>query len=204
VQSLWDLAVSRYGRVDIWINNAGVAHPQSDFYRHSPDRIRRVVSTNLLGAMYGARVAILGMTEQGHGALYNMEGLGSSGPKVAGMALYGSTKAGLRYLTDSLVQEMKGTPVIVGAILPGMVATDLLLRQYDGRPEEWERAKPVLSILSDRVENVTPWLASRILANRRHGARIRRSNMVRIAGRFVTALFTKRDPFSDLSTPEGR
>jgi NAD(P)-dependent dehydrogenase (short-subunit alcohol dehydrogenase family) len=137
------------------------------------------------------------MLRQGHGALYNVEGLGSSGPKVRGLALYASTKAGLRYLTDALVAETKGTPVIVGALLPGMVATDLVLGQFEGRPDEWERAKPILSILTDTVETVTPWLAGRVLNNRRHGARIKWSSTARLAGRFLLAPFRKRDPFGD-------
>lgn len=197
VQALWDAAKDHFGRVDIWINNAGVGHPQTDFALHPPARIKQVVATNLIGAMYGARAALGGMLHQGHGALYNVEGLGSSGPKVRGLALYASTKAGLRYLTDALVAETKGSPVIVGALLPGMVATDLVLGQFEGRPDEWERAKPILSILTDRVETVTPWLARRVLDNRRHGARIKWSSTARLAGRFVLAPFRKRDPFTD-------
>ena len=195
VQALWDFALDRFGGVDVWINNAGVGHPQAEFAAHPLERINQVVSTNLIGAMYGARVALAGMLHQGHGALYNVEGLGSSGPKIKGLALYASTKAGLRYLTDALVAEMKGTPLIVGALQPGMVATDLVLGQFQGRPDEWQRAKPILSIISDRVETVTPWLARRVLENRRHGARIRWSSSARLAGRFLLAPFRKRDPF---------
>ena len=195
LQSLWDAAKGRYGRIDIWINNAGVGNPQMDFWELSPELIDSVISTNLIGAMYGSKVALTGMLEQGHGALYNMEGLGSAGPKVAGLALYGSSKAGLRYLNESLVQEVKGKGVLVGALRPGMVATDFLLNQFEGRPEEFERAKRIFNILCDRVETITPWLAQRVLENDKNGALISWQSSWRMMSRFLTSPFRKRDVF---------
>lgn len=193
VEALWDAVRAHFGKVDIWINNAGLGHLQVDFWEHPPEQIKVVVGTNLMGAMYGARVALRGMLEQGHGALYNMEGLGSDGRKVRGLALYGSTKCGLGYLTDVLIQETKGTPVMVGALRPGMVMTRLVTQQYEGRPEEWERAKGIINILADRVETVTPWLAQKVLENERHGVRIKWLSRGKLIGRFLCASFWKRD-----------
>ena len=65
VQGLWFAAQTHFGQVDIWINNAGVANPQLDFWEHPPERIRTVVETNVIGAMYGAKVAIKGMLADG-------------------------------------------------------------------------------------------------------------------------------------------
>lgn len=197
VQALWDAARAHFGRVDIWINNAGIAHPQTDFWEYSPEQIKAVVETNMVGAMNGARVALSGMLAQGFGSLYNMEGLGSDGRKLEGMTLYGSTKYGLRYLTDALVQETKGTPVVVGAFQPGMVVTDLLTQQYEERPEDWERAKRVFNILADRVETVAPWLAEKALANKKKGVRIKWLGTAKLMGRFVMSRFVKRDLFGE-------
>ena len=69
VQALWDAAVARFGRVDIWINNAGIAHPVSDFEQLPPEQMKAIVETNVLGAMHGARVALKGMQAQGFGSL---------------------------------------------------------------------------------------------------------------------------------------
>ena len=46
VEALWDAAQDHFGRVDIWINNARISHPQADFCEHPPQRIRKVVDTN--------------------------------------------------------------------------------------------------------------------------------------------------------------
>jgi NAD(P)-dependent dehydrogenase (short-subunit alcohol dehydrogenase family) len=195
VQGLWDAAQAHFGRVDIWINNAGISHPQLAPWAFEPEQIEDVIETNLIGAFYGARVALKGMLAQGFGSLYNVEGMGSDGRKQGGLALYGTTKCGLRYLTDALAQEVEGKPLIVGALRPGMVATNLLTGAYEGRPDDWERDKRVLSILADRVETVAPWMAKKVLANRKNGARFKWLNSVKLMGRFLAARFRSRDVF---------
>jgi NAD(P)-dependent dehydrogenase (short-subunit alcohol dehydrogenase family) len=196
VQALWDAARARFGSVHIWINNAGIGQAQIDFWDQPPAQIEAIIRTNVLGAMYGARVALAGMRQQGFGSLYNMEGLGSDGRRIAGQTVYGCTKCGLRYLTDALAAETKGTPIRVGALQPGMVVTDLLVRQREERPEDWEQVKRVFNILADRVETVTPWLAEKVLANDRNGVRIRWLSRYKAIGRFLSAPFRRRDLFA--------
>jgi NAD(P)-dependent dehydrogenase (short-subunit alcohol dehydrogenase family) len=195
VHNLWQASKHHWGQIDIWINNAGIAHSQTAFAEHPPELIQAVVQTNIIGAMYGAKVAIQGMLEQGFGNIYNMEGLGSDGRRVAGLSLYGSTKYGLRYLTDALAQEVQGTSIRVGALRPGMVMTDLITKQFEGHPEEWESAKRIFNLLADRVETVTPWLAQKVLTNEKNGVRIVWLTRRKAASRFLTVPFRRRDLF---------
>jgi len=193
VQELWDAAKAHFGQVDIWINNAGIAHPVAGVWELPVDEIRAVVDTNLTGALYGTRVAMLGMLAQKSGAIYNLEGLGSGGGrKVKGLSIYGTTKAALAYFNESLALETAGTPVLTGALRPGMVVTDMITQQYAGQPEDWEKAKRIFNILADRVETVTPWLAQKVLENQKRGAVISYTSGLKIAGRFLTAPFSKR------------
>lgn len=194
IQALWDAAIDRFGSVDIWINNAGVGTRQCDFWALPSSTIDEVVGTNVIGLMYGCHVALQGMLEQGHGALYNMEGLGSDGRYVKGLILYGSTKRAVHYLAGGLMEEVKDTPIIVGSLSPGMVVTDMLTGQVEGQ-EEWEDAKRIFNILADRVETVTPWLAERVIANQENGARIRWLTRRKVIWRFLRAPFVKRDLF---------
>jgi len=194
LQGLWDAAVERFERVDVWINNAGIAHGQAMLWEHDMDLFGRIAATNLAGAMSGCSVAIRGMLTQGGGAVYNMEGLGSDGRTVDGMIPYGATKRALRYIDDAIVKELAGTPVIAGSILPGMVVTDLLLAGLEGPPEKVAQAKKIFTILADRTETVTPWIADRVLANTRNGARISWLTNTKAAWRFMSAPFSKRDP----------
>jgi NAD(P)-dependent dehydrogenase (short-subunit alcohol dehydrogenase family) len=196
VQALWDQSVEAFGPIDIWINNAGISHPQLKPWEQSLDRTKAIVDTNILGSFYGARVAITGMLAQRHGSLYNLEGLGSAGRHVPGTTLYATTKAAIRYFTDALVLETKGTPVVIGAISPGMVMTDLILEGLDQTDPDWPRAKRVFNILADRVETVTPWIAKQVLANTKSGVRINWLTPFRAFSRFALAPFSKRDLFA--------
>ncbi|HKJ28234.1 MAG TPA: SDR family oxidoreductase [Anaerolineales bacterium] len=197
VQALWSAAVEQFGKVDIWINNAGQAQAIQKFWETDEGLMESVVQANLLGTMYGAKAAIRGMLAQGFGELYFMEGRGSNGAYAAGMALYATTKRGGNYLFESLVKELKGTPVKVGALSPGMVVTDLLTRQRADDPDNWESTKKIFNILADKVETVTPWLVENILANEKHGAEIRWLTQPKILWRFMTASFNKRDLFEE-------
>ena len=197
VENLWQYSQKRFGKIDIWINNAGVSHQQQGFQQESPEEIDSLVGTNITGTMYGARVALRGMFEQGAGALYNMEGLGSDGRKVSGLALYGSTKSSVRYLTDSLASEAKDSNVIVGALYPGMVVTEFLTGWYEKGSADWEQAKRIFNILADRVETVTPWLAKKVAANKKNGRRFIWLRKRKIIGRFLTLPFHKRNLFAD-------
>jgi len=200
VQNLWDRARDRYGKVDIWINNAGLSGPQKLLWEQSSETVQTVIDTNLLGVFNGAQVAMTGMLEQGFGAIYNMEGMGSDGRKIIGLSLYGTTKSALKYFTDALVKEAKSVdaPIIIGALQPGMVVTDLILEPYRGRPEEWQRVKRIFSIIADRVETVTPWLADKMLKNHKSGVRFNWSSSLKIFSRFVLSPFSKRNIFEGI------
>lgn len=194
--ALWQAAVDRFGQVDIWINNAGVGHPMLPVWELPPQTIEQVVDVDVKGLIYGSQTAIRGMLAQGHGYLYNMEGFGSNGRTMVGLSVYGATKSAVRFLSQSLVKELAGTPVKIGTLSPGMVITDFILDQYRDDPAALEKAKPVFNALADKVETVTPWLADNVLANDKHGASITWLTPSKIMWRFMTARFHKRDLFS--------
>ncbi len=195
VQRLWDNARTRFGSIDIWINNAGVAHPNIEFWKLPPEEIAPPVNVNLIGLMYGCHVAINGMLAQGHGFIYNLYGAGSTGRIHTDLSIYATTKRGVDYFTRVLTHELEGQPVKIGSLSPGMVVTDLIAGQYKDRPEEFEKAKRIFNLLADRVENVTPHLVEQILTNDKNGAAIRHMSTSRMMIRMITGKLRKRDLF---------
>jgi NAD(P)-dependent dehydrogenase (short-subunit alcohol dehydrogenase family) len=195
VEGLWNASKTEFGSIDIWINNTGAGYPQTPIWEYSKETIDRVVAANVSGALYGMNVALRGMREQGYGSIYNMEGLGSSGPVIKGLALYASTKSALAYLTTAAAKEVEGTSIIVGGLRPGMMNTKLITAQYEGHLEEWKRAERIFNILSDRVETVAPWLADRVLANKKNGTRIQWLTRSKVMARFLWSPFRKRRIF---------
>jgi NAD(P)-dependent dehydrogenase (short-subunit alcohol dehydrogenase family) len=192
-----ECAISEFGKVDIWINNAGLSGESGKVWEVSAKAARVPITTNILGAMYGSQVAMRGMLSQGYGAIYNMEGMGSDGRKHDGLALYGMSKYAVHYFTESLALEARDTPVIIGALRPGMVITDVIVDRYENRPEEWERAKKIFNVIADRIENVTPWLAAKMLANRKNGVVLAYSSTLKLFWRFLSSPFTRRDLFTN-------
>lgn len=198
VQGLWDHAVATFGHVDIWINNAGISAPRRPLPQVSEEIVADVVATNLFGATNGSVVAMTGLQQQPAGGwIWNMEGFGSTGQVQPGMAAYGASKRAVTYLTETLVKETKDSNVKVGFLSPGIVATDLLMDDYEGQPEAMEKAKKIFNILGDRVETVTPYLADRVLAAQKSGTRVAWLTKPKAFARFATAGFKKRDIFGE-------
>jgi len=195
--SLWNGTIARFGKVDIWINNAGHSGEMGMVWEYPSQEVESVIATNVLGTIYGAQVAFRGMQAQGHGAIYNMEGMGSDGRMHAGLTFYGTTKSAIHYFTKSLALEAKDSPVIIGGLRPGMVATDMIRDRYKGRPEDWERAKSIFNIIAERVETVTPWLAEQMLINRKNDVILSYSSPWKLLRKFVSSPFVKRQVFDD-------
>ena len=103
VQALWDHAQKKFGAINIWVNNAGISNMQNTPWELPAEEIRAVVETNMLGEMFGSKVALQGFIKQGSGAVYNMEGMGANGrSNVKGLSIYGASKAGLHYFNYCL------------------------------------------------------------------------------------------------------
>lgn len=197
VQALWDAAVAAFGSVDIWINNAGLAGPRKNVSDLTKAEIEPVIATNIWGMIWGTRVPLAGMTVQGHGKIFNFEGFGSDGMSAPGLTVYGFTKRALTYFTKSVNKEIKGSPVLLGTISPGIVVTDLLEEARDADPAQWARTKKFYNILADRVETVVPFIVSEVLKASKPGTAIKWLTTPKAIGRFITAGITKRKVMPD-------
>ncbi len=191
LERLWGKSASIQD-VNIWINNAGINHINHQLHELDPDVIGRVADTNIRGTMLASRVVVKGMLEQGFGFLYNMEGFGSDGRVMSGMSVYGTSKRAVRYFTKSLIKEYQQTNVKIGTISPGMVVTDMLLDPLLKEPEKNGKALKVFHILADSADRVAPWLVSRMMDNRKHGAHIAWLSNGKVMWRFFASMFKKR------------
>lgn len=137
-------ADATWGRVDVWVNNAGLTGGLLPLEEMSPEDIARVVGANLLGTLYACRLVLPYLVGKGGGVLLNMSGKGGRGNPAPFLTTYAATKAAVISLTKSLAAEYKGRPVSIHAVLPGMVATDLYADvQSSPRLEAMTRSVPL-------------------------------------------------------------
>src|SRR4028119_1624976 len=133
VEELARRAVERFGRIDVWVNNAVLA-AVGRLEEVPPEANRRVVEANLLGYVHGAQATLPRFREQGSGVLINMSsGFGLVGAPYAGA--YTATKFAQRGLGQALRGEVRGTGIHVCTIMPVGVDTHAyrLAADYPGR-----------------------------------------------------------------------
>jgi NAD(P)-dependent dehydrogenase (short-subunit alcohol dehydrogenase family) len=124
----------RFGRIDVWVNNAGVI-AYGEFLEIPPDVFRQVIETNLMGQVHGARAALRRFREQGSGVLINLSSVWGrvSSPQVAP---YIVSKSAVRALAECLRGELAGEPDIhVTTMAPQAVDTPIFEHggNYAGR-----------------------------------------------------------------------
>jgi len=192
-QHLIDSCINQYGRMDILINNAGIDQHKQLFKDLSQEDISRVISINLTGTMQTTNAALQYYQTVDHGAIYMMEGFGSDDRMGDEMVVYGTTKRGIRYFTRSLAKEMADTNIIIGALSPGMVTTDLIKESLASTPSERaESYRKILNILADTPENVASFLGYGVLHNTKNNAKIFFLTTPKVLWRFIKSIFVKR------------
>jgi short-subunit dehydrogenase len=197
IHTLWDSARERFGKVDIWVNNAGVGQDLKYIHELEEEIVGRIVDVNVKAVINASIIVFNKMREQGFGAIYNMEGFGSDGRKMDKLSVYGTSKAALTYFTESMIKENKHSKVIIGKISPGMVITDMLIKPAFTDQKDAERFLKVTNILGDKVETVTPWLVKKMISNTIHGKSFNWLTNLKASGRFITAPFKKRNLLSE-------
>ncbi|WP_062992778.1 SDR family NAD(P)-dependent oxidoreductase [Nocardia anaemiae] len=199
VECLFATATAAFGRVDLWINNAGLGRHPAPLAELTATEIADVVAANLTGTMNGCVVALAGMRkQQTPGQIFNTEGFGSNGMKRNGMAVYGATKQAIRYFTRSMINEVAGGPICVGTIIPGIVVSDMLADQYRAASP---RRRELYSAFADLPETIAADLVPRLLENQEHGAVISWLSPADMIGRMLRSKYKKRGLLAALDIP---
>jgi NAD(P)-dependent dehydrogenase (short-subunit alcohol dehydrogenase family) len=118
-------AESRFGRVDILLNNAAIAGPSRPLWECSDAEFEEVIRVNLLGVFYCCRAVVPGMMNRKWGRIISIASIaGKEGNPLA--SHYSASKAGVIALTKSLGKELAKTGILVHAIAPAVIETEML------------------------------------------------------------------------------
>ncbi len=121
-------ATGKFGKVDCFINNAGISDPFRSITESDPDEWGKVIDTNLKGTYNGSRAAIsYFLRENRKGKVINMSGSGSDkGSNTPWISAYGSTKAAIARFTYAVAEEYRHTGISVMLLHPGLVRTGMV------------------------------------------------------------------------------
>jgi 3-oxoacyl-[acyl-carrier protein] reductase len=148
------------GPPDILVNNAGYAGPTLPLDAYDAAEWRRIVDVNLLGTFHVCRSVVPAMREAGWGRIVNVASLaGKEGTPNA--SAYSAAKAGVLALTKALGKELAETGVLVNAIAPAAVRTDLLEQMAEAHVATMIAKSPMKRLGEpEEVANIVLWLCS--------------------------------------------
>ena len=121
--------VDRYGRIDVWVNNAGHNHFQM-LIDYSPEEFDDIVAINFKSIVYGAIIAARQMRKTGGGVILNASSYASITP-MGGKIPYGACKAAVRNITQSMAGEWAPYKIRVNCYIPGMIATEMTKPNFE-------------------------------------------------------------------------
>jgi NAD(P)-dependent dehydrogenase (short-subunit alcohol dehydrogenase family) len=136
VDAMFERVASRFGRLDVLFNNAGISAPPQPLEDLPVERIRAVIDTNLLGAFLGTRGAIRMMKAQSPrgGRIINNGSISAHAPRPDS-APYTATKHAITGLTRSTSLDGRKHDIACGQIDIGNAATDMAAPMARGVPQ---------------------------------------------------------------------
>jgi len=134
VKKLVEAAVSRFGRIDIAVNNAGTEGTPGPVTVQTDETYDSVFDTNVRGVLHSMKHEILAMQKQGSGSIVNISSVvGKVGFPNA--SVYTASKHAVEGLTKSAAVEMAGSGIRINAVAPGPIETAMIDR-FTGNKEE--------------------------------------------------------------------
>jgi 3-oxoacyl-[acyl-carrier protein] reductase len=141
VEALFGAVVGRHGRVDVLVNNAGIARDQL-MLRMKREDWDEVLQTNLTAAFTCVQAVLKSMVKQRSGRIVNISSVvGQMGN--AGQANYAASKAGLIGFSKALAREVASRNVTVNVVAPGLIETDMTKSLTDRAQTDWSAQIPV-------------------------------------------------------------
>jgi len=146
---LADKAYAAFGEVDALVNNAAILAPRALVVDTAPEVWEEVLRVNVIGTANMIRHVLPRMEKRGQGIIVNMSS--GWGREASGwVASYCASKFAVEALTQSVSEETQGSGVIVFALNPGIIATEMLDVAFDGDID----AYPPPEKLSERWKNL--------------------------------------------------
>lgn len=165
VENLVNQTVQKWGKVDILLNNAGIAHFAS-FLEMSEEQWNETLNINLKGQFLVAQAVAREMVKNKYGKIINIASIASGqvGIGFPSIAHYCASKGGVVALTEALATELTPRGINVNAIAPGLISTEMTV-QIESNPQALQgilaRIPKGRAGKDEEIANVVVFLASK-------------------------------------------
>jgi len=126
-----------WAKIDLLINNAGLAAGSDPIHKGSTDDWEAMIDTNLKGLLYVTKAVVNGMIEQKEGHIINIGSIAAKDPYPKGN-VYCGTKSGVEAITNGMRMDLLEYNIKVSLINPGATETEFSLVRYKGDKEKAE------------------------------------------------------------------
>lgn len=151
---------SEWQKIDVLINNAGLALGLEKEYEGDPDDWNTMIDTNIKGLLTMTRLIVPGMVERGEGHVINV-GSVAGDAAYAGGNVYCATKAAVKAITDGLRIDVADTAVRVTNLKPGLVETHFSNVRFHGDDERADSVyKGITPLTGDDIADVAFYAVS--------------------------------------------
>ncbi|MHC4837001.1 MAG: SDR family oxidoreductase, partial [Planctomycetota bacterium] len=163
VEAFAEAVVERFGRIDLWINNAGVLEPMGPLRDVEAVDLTRALDVNVVGVFHGSRwFARHVRARPGDGVLVNISS-GAAQRPYAGWGAYCASKAAVERLTECLALEEADAGLRCYSVAPGVVDTDMQALIRSCPPERFPMVERFHRLKAEDAFNSPAWIAAWLL-----------------------------------------
>jgi NAD(P)-dependent dehydrogenase (short-subunit alcohol dehydrogenase family) len=151
--------IEAFGRIDLWVNNAGVLAPIGPLADADPDALHRHIDINILGVLHGSATFARHVRDRpGPGVLVNISSGAATNP-YEGWAAYCASKAAIEMTTEVIAREERDHGLMAFAVSPGVVDTDMQVLIRSIPPASFPEVDRFQRIHEDQAFNSPAWVA---------------------------------------------
>lgn len=156
IASFLDVTEEALGSVDVLINNAGVM-PTGHVHEEADEVTRRQVEINVLGVIFGTKIALQRMLPRRHGHIINTASLAGELP-VPGLATYCGTKFAVIGFTEAARQEYRRSGVTLSTVRPTFTNTELVSGTSGAKGMRNAEPQEIARATADLIERPRPFV----------------------------------------------
>ncbi len=154
LENLATYVISKYGMIDIWVNNAGIQIAPSLVEDVNIAKLKKLFDINFFGYFYGCQVALKIMKTQKSGTIINVDSTAGLDGKPL-ISAYCSSKFAIKGLTESIRKEVS-EDIRIYAIYPGGMQTEIYQEKYPEDIKEYMLVDDVAQKVIDNLKTDNP------------------------------------------------